>query len=201
MNFTMNLYFLRHGETEQNKKKVFYGSLDVGLTEKGRLQAKKASKFFDAINFDKVYTSDRKRTKETAELVLEDQEFTMIHDARINEIDFGEFEGKNYEEIQKRYPKQCEEWKNNWKDFVPPNGESYGQFYKRVQAFFDELLAQNDENVLVVTHGGVIRSLYCFVLGGNLDFYWKFSSRNCDLSIIKYEYGNLFIDSITHTNM
>ncbi|MCM8710060.1 alpha-ribazole phosphatase [Clostridium sp. SYSU_GA19001] len=193
----MNIYLLRHGETEGNKNKFYYGKLNMSLNENGKTQAKNAGILLKNINFKNIYISERKRTRETAEIVLGRTEGFII-DSRINEINFGEFEGRSYEEIQKKFPIEYEKWSSNWKEFVPPGGESYIQFYSRVRNFMKELLETGEEDVLVVTHGGVIRAVYCYVLDNNLDFYWKFSSENGDLSIIKYEYGNLFIDSITH---
>lgn len=194
----MQIYLLRHGETEENKSRFYYGKLDVSLNEAGIAQSVKAGELLKEIKFDSIYISERKRTRETAEAALNNKNLNLIIDKRINEIDFGKFEGKNYEQIQKEFPSEYEMWNNNWKEFAPPGGESYRQFYSRTKEFLDDILNKEQENVLVVTHGGVIRTIYCCVLNGNLDLYWKFSSKNCDISIIKYEYGNLFIDSISH---
>ncbi|GLC31480.1 alpha-ribazole phosphatase [Clostridium omnivorum] len=193
----MNIYLVRHGETEENKNRYYYGSLDVSLNENGITQAKKAGKALKHIIFDKLYVSERIRTKETAELAL-GNDIAAVKDSRINEMSFGVFEGKTYEEIKKLYPKDYKCWEEDWMDFAPNGGESYRDFYNRVESFMDELIKNPCENVLVVTHGGVIRSIYCYVLNGKLDLYWKFSSKNGDISLIKYEYGNIFIDSITH---
>lgn len=195
----MNIYLLRHGETEENKNKFYYGKLNVSLNEKGRLQSQGAGVLLKGINFDKIYISERKRTKETVEIALNNNSpLAAVVDGRINELDFGKFEGKSYKDIQKEFPKEYEQWNKEWKSFTPPGGESYEQFYARIKSFMEELLLEKHENVLVVTHGGVVRSILCFVLGENLDLYWKFASRNGDVTLIKYEYGNLFIDSITH---
>ncbi|ERI90079.1 alpha-ribazole phosphatase [Clostridiales bacterium oral taxon 876 str. F0540] len=194
----MQIYLLRHGETEENKSRFYYGKLDVSLNDTGIVQSRKAGELLKEIKFDSIYISDRKRTRETAEIALNNKGLNLIADKRINEIDFGKFEGKNYEQIQREFPSEYEMWNNNWKEFAPPGGESYRQFYNRIKEFLEDILHKEQENVLIVTHGGVIRTIYCCVLEGNLDLYWKFSSKNCDISIIKYEYGNLFIDSISH---
>jgi len=194
----MQIYLLRHGETEENKSRFYYGKLDVSLNKAGITQSKNAGELLKEIKFDSIYISERKRTRETVEAALNNKNLNLIIDKRINEIDFGKFEGKNYEQIQKEFPSEYEMWNENWKEFAPPGGESYRQFYNRIKEFLEDILHKEQENVLVVTHGGVIRTIYCCVLEGNLDLYWKFSSKNCDISIIKYEYGNLFIDSISH---
>ena len=54
------------------------------------------------------------------------------------------------------------------------------------------------DNILVCTHSGVIRAMYCYIMNEDIDLFWKFGSKNGDISLIKYEYGNLYIDSITH---
>jgi alpha-ribazole phosphatase len=194
----VKIYLLRHGETEENKNKVYYGKLDVGLNEKGKVQAKHAADFLRDVNFSSVYISERRRTRETAEIVLGNSSATFIVDNRINEISFGEFEGKSYEEIKKTFPVECEQWDENWKEFIPPGGESYLKFCNRISSFMQELLRKKEEEVLIVTHGGVIRAMYCYVLNNNIDLYWKFASKNGDVSVLRYEFGNLFIDSITH---
>jgi alpha-ribazole phosphatase len=196
----MNLYFVRHGETQLNKDKVYYGSLNCGLTEKGKEQALKVKELLKGVEFNAVYASERKRTSLTADLLLGENEIVKI-DKRINEINFGDFEGKGYQEICETYPIESKEWENDWKGFCPPKGESYKTFYKRVESFMEEVIKSDENNILIVTHGGVIRAAYSYVLGGNLDFYWKFASSNGDVSVIKYEYGNLFIDSITHVEL
>lgn len=195
----MNIYLLRHGETEENKSKNYYGKLDAALNDTGREQSERAGKLIREIRFDQLYISERKRTRETAEIALNSKGLNLKKDSRINEINFGIFEGKSYEEIKRDYPLECEAWDKDWKGFTPEGGESYLQFYSRVKEFFEEAINQESQNILIVTHGGVIRTILCYVLGENLDLYWKFSSQNCDLTIIKYEFGNLFIDSIRHT--
>jgi alpha-ribazole phosphatase len=196
----MNLYFIRHGETEHNKEKRYYGNLDVGLTSIGVWQIEKTAEVLKDINFNRVYVSERKRAKQTSEILLKNKNSDIIIDSRINEIDFGEFEGKNHNEIEEIYPEQWKAWCEDWKNVSPPNGESYVQFYNRIKNFMDELLKLKEDNVLIVTHGGVIKSIYCYVLNGDLDFFWKFSSKNAGISIIKYEYNNLYIDTIDHSS-
>ncbi|ACO84004.1 alpha-ribazole phosphatase [Clostridium botulinum] len=203
----MNVYLVRHGETEHNKRKNFYGKLDVGLNEKGEKQSYKVGELLKDVKFNKIYISDRKRTRETAERILEknkfyDKEKNIIYkDERINEIDFGLFEGKSYEEIGSLYPKEQEKWEKDWKNFAPPKGESAVVFYNRVENFMKHIQKEEDGNYLIVTHGGVIRMIYSYILQNNMDFYWNFASRNGDITLIKYEYGNLFIDYILPTKL
>ncbi|KEI80216.1 alpha-ribazole phosphatase [Clostridium botulinum] len=203
----MNIYLIRHGETEYNKRKNFYGKLDVGLNEKGEKQSYKVGELLKDVKFNKIYISDRKRTRETAERILERNRFyekeknIIYKDEKINELDFGIFEGKSYEEIGSLYPKEQEKWEKDWKNFAPPKGESAVVFYNRVENFMKHIQKEEDGNYLIVTHGGVIRMIYSYILQNNMDFYWNFASRNGDITLIKYEYGNLFIDYILPTKL
>ncbi|MBA5851246.1 alpha-ribazole phosphatase [Clostridium sp. cel8] len=194
----MNIYLVRHGETEANFSGIYYGKNEYDLTKRGIEQSKKLSILLKKINFDKIYISEKKRTLKTANEIFQNkyksQEF--IVDSRINEMDLGEFEGKNYKDIEKLYPIHWEKWCSDWKNVSPPGGESYVQFYTRVKSFMQDILKMKAENILIITHSGVIRSIYCWVLNDNIDLFWKFASHNGDLSIIKYEYNNLYIDSI-----
>ncbi|NFG91322.1 alpha-ribazole phosphatase, partial [Clostridium botulinum] len=162
----MNIYLIRHGETEHNKRKNFYGKLDVGLNEKGKEQSYKVGELLKDVKFNKIYISDRKRTRETAERILEknkfyDKEKNIIYkDERINEIDFGLFEGKSYEEIGSLYPKEQEKWEKEWKNFAPPKGESAVVFYNRVENFMKHIQKEEDGNYFIVNNGGVIRMIY-----------------------------------------
>ncbi|MEY8001466.1 alpha-ribazole phosphatase [Clostridium sp. Mt-5] len=197
----MNIYFVRHGQTDENNNKYYYGKMDVCLNEKGLDQAEKAAIFLNHIRFDEVYISERKRTAETANIILGNNSKKFNVDKRINEINFGKFEGKSYENIKKLYPEEYDRWCSDWKNESPPGGESYVEFYSRIHGFMDDILKLNRENILIVTHGGVIRSVYSYILDENLDFFWKFASKNGDVTLVKYEYHNLYIDSITHVGI
>ena len=194
----MNIYLLRHGQTEENRKGSYYGNLDIGLNEIGVIQGNKAKKFFNDIKLDRVYVSDKIRTLEMAKLALGLKEMEIIQDSRINETNFGDFEGKTYEEIKMFYPKECLCWTDNWKEFVPPQGESYIELCKRVKSFMDDIKKLDVDNILICAHSGVIRAIYCYIMNENIDLFWKFGCKNGDISIIKYEYGNLYIDAIMH---
>lgn len=194
----MNIYLLRHGQTEENRRGTYYGNLDISLNAIGISQGNKAKEFFNDIELDKVFVSDKKRTSEMAKLVLGQAEIQIIQDNRINETNFGDFEGKTYEEIKNIYPEECLCWQNNWMEFVPPNGESYIELCKRVKSFMEDIKKIEKDNILICTHSGVMRAIYCYVMNENIDLFWKFGCKNGDISVIKYEYGNLYLDAINH---
>lgn len=197
----LNIYLLRHGETEQNLKGFYYGNLDVDITSKGIKQIEYISNRIKNVTFDKIYSSNMKRAISSASIISRNKGVTCIKDKRLNEMNLGVFEGKSYENIQREYPIEFEKWSDDWKSYAPPEGESYIYFYKRVREFFEEILKLKDENILLVTHGGVIRSILTYIMGEDLDAFWKFGSKNGDLTLVKYEYENLYIDSIIHADI
>lgn len=197
----LNIYLLRHGETEQNLKRFYYGNLDVDITSKGIKQIEYISNKIKNVTFDKIYASNMKRAVYSASIIAGNKDITCIKDKRLNEMNLGVFEGKSYEDIQREYPLEFQKWSDDWKNYAPPKGESYIEFYERVKEFFREILKLENENILLVTHGGVIRSILTYVMGENLDVFWKFGSKNGDLTLVKYEYGNLYIDSIIHADI
>lgn len=190
----MNIYLVRHGETEKNTLKKYYGNLDVGLNERGKAQCEYLKEKLKNIEFSKIYTSKMKRAIETANIIFDNMKEYIVKDERLNEMNMGDFEGKDYKELEKLYPKEWKNWCENWKESSPPKGESYRMFYSRVKHFIDDILKEDDDNILIVAHGGVIKSIYTYILGGDFDIFWKVSSRNAELSLIKYEYGNLYLE-------
>lgn len=192
----MNIYIIRHGQTQNNLNNQYYGSLDVSLTDKGIKQMKALSSELDHIRFDKIYSSSARRALESLEVCLPRYYHEAIVDQRLCEINFGDFEGKTYEEISQLYPNEAANWKKDWKSFCPPKGEPFIKFYLRVSDFFKEILDNNVDNILIMAHSGVIKAIYCYILGQNLDLYWNFTCHNGKFNLIKYEYGNLFIDAV-----
>lgn len=194
----MKIYIVRHGQTLENVKKTYYGDIDCDITEKGIAQAEKLGKVLKEVSFDKVYCSEKKRAKQTLSRIYSG-EYTI--DSRINERSFGIFEGKNFNEIQKLYSKEYKLWTEDWKLYTIPQGESMKCFFQRVSQFMDELSKSSYDNVLISAHGGVMKAIYTYVLGGSLDMYWKFASRNGDLAVINYDDGFFYIDSIINMNL
>lgn len=189
----MNLYLVRHGETESNVKGKYLGSFEAELSENGIIEIKKARNFIKHVCFDKIFSSEKKRALDSTKILVDKK---IIIDHRINERDFGIFDNKTYNEIRDKYPLEQVLWEENWIDYKIPDGESVREVYNRVVDFLRMLEKESYENCLVVTHGGIIRLIYCYILGGDLNRFWKFASKNGSISILKFQYDNWYIDSI-----
>ncbi|MGL5150870.1 MAG: histidine phosphatase family protein [Clostridium sp.] len=193
----MNIYFIRHGSTKSNEENKYYGEYESNLNDIGIMECKEIKVRIKNVHFDKVYSSPKKRCKDTTELL--DKNFNeVVYDNLLKERNFGIFEDMSYDEIRKIYSNECLLWENDWINYKIPTGESHIESYKRVEKFMKVLERDKESNnVLVVTHGGVIRNVYSYIMG-TVDSFWKFTCKNGDIVKVKYEYGNWFIDSITH---
>lgn len=178
------LILVRHGQSELNKDGIFYGQLDPKLTKKGREQAREAKKILENIHYDEVYTSDLIRARETAEIInYKDIPLTISKELR--ELNFGIFEGMKYDEILKKYPKEEELWREQWQEYDYETGESVKALQERTVAYLEEVLHE-ERDILVVAHWGVINCVLSHYLSGGLEGYWKFSTDNCGIAIIKF---------------
>ena len=89
----MELYLIRHGETDYNKERKIQGSCDIPLNEYGRELARETAEGLKDIPFDVIFTSPLCRARETAEWIARGRQIPVYEDKRLQEICFGEYEG------------------------------------------------------------------------------------------------------------
>lgn len=169
----MNLYFVRHGESECNILKVFSNrGLTHGLTEKGREQADSLSEKLKDIKFNAIYTSPLLRAIETAEILSKRLNSEYIIAKELIEFDTGILEGKSDNESWNRYWTLLDEWfiKRNW-DIRIEDGESFNDIKNRMLPFIHNLkkIHLDGSNILLIGHGGTYRCIFPIILS-NIDF-------------------------------
>ena len=94
--------------------------------------------------------------------LAEHLQLTPQQDERLQEINFGDWDGRPWLEITREH---SEAWLSDFVNHVPPNGESYLQLSQRVMGFLHELAAQQHDHVGIITHSGVIHSILAHVRG------------------------------------
>lgn len=157
-----SIYLVRHGETLWNKEKKYLGHCDLGILPQSYETLQPLRDQLDDVDVQLAFSSDLKRCRETALFLKPSLNFG--YDSRLRELDFGEFEGQTYEDL-KENPTYCQ-WLEHWESLSPPQGESGEQFKARIEQFIHDLeqsllsSAVEHTNVLIVTHGGIIRALY-----------------------------------------
>lgn len=179
------LILVRHGQTDMNKDQLYYGKIDVPINEVGREQARKACENLInlKIDYDKIYSSNQIRAYETATIVNY-KNIEIEKNEKIQEMNFGVFEGLNYKDVMEKFPEEMELLKKDWKTYSYITGESPFQLQKRVVEFLDSI--DKSKNNLVVTHWGVICSLLSWLFSNELDGYWKFQVENGGIVVINF---------------
>ena len=183
----MKLYLVRHGETELNVKKVYYGSTDCELTEKGKEQAVSLKTAFASVSLDRVLESPLKRAKTTTDLLLGEKEVPRLEDGRLKELDFGGWEGKSYTELQG--DPLYEEWCREWKTTRPPRGECFLDLVQRVRSFYEDLLKREEERVLIVAHHAVLQQLMACFLEAEPESCWHYAFEQGTYTVFEIRDG------------
>ena len=178
----MKVYVIRHGQTDWNLASRTQGKTDIELNQTGIEQARKAKEEINKYNIDLIYCSPLKRARKTAEIVNEDKKCNIIYEKALEERCFGDFEGKNKEEIAD----MIEEWEKIHDYGLNSNEgniEPIRDVCNRVWSFLDEIKSKNDENnILIVTHAGVCRAINAYFNGkdenGNIE---SAKMGNCEI--------------------
>ncbi|MBY5024827.1 histidine phosphatase family protein [Streptococcus suis] len=155
----MKIYLMRHGETDLNKKRCFYGNLDVSINQRGREQAQILHTLMHDIPIDKVYVSSLRRSLETAQLVFPAS--IPIPLKNLDEKGFGLWEGLTADQIQEQFPMEWEAWLAEPFTYKPPEAEAFGDFQNRVWTEIDRIIKDYpNQSLALVAHLGVLRLIY-----------------------------------------
>ena len=157
---------LRHGETEWNIQGRLQGHLDSPLSARGLKQADALAARLASVSFQALYCSDLGRALETARRIAARTGHSVFQDLRLRERSLGILEGLTRDEASQRYPEVFAEYAAGGPDFVIPGGESASQRLRHAVACLEELGARHGGGrIVVVTHGGVLSSLFRHCLG------------------------------------
>ncbi len=160
---SIEITFVRHGETDANAASIWQGQGDAALSELGREQAVSLKDRLEATHFDFVFSSDLRRTLQTAELAgLE-----PMADSSWREMDIGAWEGLTRTEVQQQFPDEIARLRSGDRDVAMGGGESWLEFGRRVDDAVERLVAGTPagSRVLVMAHGGVIHAVVSQRLG------------------------------------
>lgn len=190
----MELYLVRHGQTEWNRLGRLQGRSDIPLNEAGREAARETGEKLANINFSVIYSSPLKRAAETAELIRGNRKIPLRTDDRLLEMAFGVWEGcqmrgmetKEDGEMVRRFFEEPEA-------YVPPRGgESFEELCRRTDSFLNELRQKEkpDAAVLIVAHGALLKGLQLHPLGRPLKEYWSGGvQKNCSVTVLEEKDG------------
>jgi 2,3-bisphosphoglycerate-dependent phosphoglycerate mutase len=161
------LVLVRHGQSEWNLKNLFTGWRDVGLTDKGREEARAAGEKLKArgLKFDIAYTSALTRAQKTCDIILDmlgQSNLKTIRDQALNERDYGDLSGLNKDDARKKWgEEQVHIWRRSY-DVQPPGGESLRDTGARVWPYYLHEMQPHvlgGRTMLVAAHGNSLRAL------------------------------------------
>jgi alpha-ribazole phosphatase len=175
------IYLLRHGTTDYNK--CYIGASDIDLSDAGKKEIKDIAPFIATQKIEQVYCSPMRRCLQTQEQLRLPIGAKLEYNLR--EIDFGRWEGKDFAEIAASDPQLVTAWSQKAFRFTFPEGENTQDFIQRVQQVTDKILSDNATNILLISHGGVIRSMICSFLGINQDKALQFAVEPSSLTVFK----------------
>ncbi|GEK27868.1 histidine phosphatase family protein [Furfurilactobacillus siliginis] len=168
----MELILARHGQTNFNVAKKFYGALDVPINENGRNQAELLADKLRDFEISKIVTSEMTRCVQTATPTAEEHKMKISQNGLFNEKSFGRWEGLDADQIEALDSKEWWSWLNAPFTYTPPAAEPFDTFFERVTKGVSELLIdrQTSNKVLLVCHLGVLRSVNQLLFPGT-DFW------------------------------
>ena len=213
----VTLYFMRHGETIFNRYNRMQGWSDTPLTKEGRLDAIRSGLGMKDIHFDAVYTSDLRRTVETAQLFLRDhpnrENLTIEMMPEFREVFFGSLEGKDagelwselYKKLHRNFDdlggRNIQEELNGLKELDPDHlGENFMEFWLRVEQGLLKVINKHrdqNQNILIVSHGITIRNMLHELIP---DFQLSELIGNASINIVEYSDGKFHLIALNQTN-
>jgi len=164
------LIIVRHCQALGNLERFFQGRIDSDITQTGRAQIGAVAELLSAEPIDIMYTSTLKRARLTAEGINVYHEVPLLIDERLSEINAGLWEGMLITEIEKNYPDEFHNWREEPAVFRAPEGESMSEVYDRMKAAVDDIIKANDgKTVCIVSHGCAIKCLMCYLHGWTVE--------------------------------
>jgi broad specificity phosphatase PhoE len=158
------LVLVRHAETVWNAEERWQGQTDVPLSSRGREEVARVARRFEGASFDRVISSDLSRAYDTALGIANGA--SIERDPSLREMHLGAWCGLLHREVQERYPEQLLALQRGEPTRIGGDGETVGELSVRVSSALERIARQSPtERVLVVTHGGVIRSVLLDLLG------------------------------------
>ena len=157
----MRIFVSRHGQTDWNVKGLQQGWTDIPLNETGIAQAHQLAQSLAGSSIRHVYTSYLSRANVTGQTVADLLGIPCEIIPGIQEIGLGDWQGYTWAETCEKWPELTAKWIEEPLTTAPDNGENYQQLIDRFVAAIHRIMGGPDEDVLVVSHGGCLHTIFC----------------------------------------
>ena len=182
----MQVYIIRHGQSEANLNGTYSGWAHVSLTEQGFKDAAHAGELMKDVQFERVYSSDLKRAIQTCQTALPGAK--IIEDPLLREISTGILTGTYHKDALKLYGEAHRVCTVN-RDYSRYGGESHQMHCARVNRFMKKLEENPVEgNVAIFCHDGTTKAMLSYVLGVQMHPY-RVRTENGAISVVTYNDG------------
>ncbi len=186
----MKLYAVRHGQTAMNRAQILQGQTNSSLDATGVEEAQALHREFQKaeLHFDAIYCSPLLRAKQTCEIATGLPSTAFHIDDRLMEIALGKWEGVHFTNLP---PEDMECFTRHPSRYKPEGkAESYEQLIARTKDFLTDVATEENQNVLVVSHGGVLHAMVLLAENLPLDDFWKERIGNCSVLTFLVENGD-----------
>jgi probable phosphoglycerate mutase len=194
----LEIVLVRHGETDWNVEKRMQGHIDIPLNAVGLAQAAALGQALATEQFDAVFASDLQRAVQTAQVLAQPRDLTIVQEPGLRERCFGGFEGLRPVDIAQQYPEDYARWRALDISARYPQGErtaeTLQEFYDRVNAALDRVITSGSyQKIAIVAHGGVLDCIYRRAQGIALNVPRNFDMLNASVNRLMWDAGRLSV--------
>jgi broad specificity phosphatase PhoE len=194
------LLLVRHGEVVAEAQGKFLGFTDVGLSPHGREQLALLARRLPGPAPERVFCSDLERAVDSARILCRGSSLVPEERSVFREMDMGDWDGKDWREIDRRYPGRKKFHFSNLNEFHFPNGEYWNPFRNRVLRGLREIIRENPgKTIVLVAHAGVNRIVLAQALKLPYKNMFFIEQAYACLNIIEYYSGYAMVKLVNGT--
>jgi probable phosphoglycerate mutase len=188
------ILFVRHGETDANRRRLALGRADPELTDRGIGQAEALAARLATEPIERVYSSPLRRARDTAAPIARALGVDVVVDARLVELDYGEWDTKSFTDLPRE---ALERWRKD-PTFAPPGGESLRAVTGRVAGFCTEVL--DGPRAVAVSHVSPIKAAVTWALGAGEELGWRMFLELASITRVAARDGQQLLVSFNDTS-
>lgn len=161
---TKTIWLVRHGQSTLNRENRFAGKTNCWLTVSGKKTAGKIGRFLrqNPVQLEVIYSSPLARTRQSARIIsnwIGINKRNIFIDKRLREQDFGKWEKKTREQVERHWPGLVAKWLSDPYSITPKGGENYFGLESRLMPFVKKILESKARSVLIVAHANSLKVL------------------------------------------
>jgi broad specificity phosphatase PhoE len=194
------LLLVRHGETEWNAGEIFRGRADIGLNERGILQAKLLADYLADTELEAVYSSPLARAGRTAAGIAANHSLKINVEPGLVDFDYGEWQGMPLTEVRTIYENLYIKWEKSPETVKMPGGESLADVRERAVRCVETISARHSGTVVLVSHRVVNKVLVCALLGLDDSHFWNIRVDTCGITSFSVTGGQYILTGHNDTS-